>query len=86
MESLFKKLRREKPHGGLAPAAFFVGCLLMLAVYAALGWWPFGTGTVLTGDLRGLYVNYITDLWARSARSTAFFVPQKIDRPPAAML
>ena len=55
----------KKKYWPLTLAAFGGGCLLMAAVYFCLGWWPFGTGTVLTGDLRGLYVNYITDMWAR---------------------
>ena len=45
----------------------------MAAVYFCLGWWPFGTGTVLAGDLRGLYVNYITDMWARVKQGGFFF-------------
>ena len=45
----------------------------MAAVYFCLGWWPFGTGTVLTGDLRGLYVNYITDMWARVKQGGFFY-------------
>lgn len=57
----------------LTLAAFLGGCVLMAAVYAALGWWPFGTGTVLTGDLRGLYVNYITDMWTRVKEGGFFY-------------
>ena len=57
----------------LTLAAFGGGCLLMAAVYFCLGWWPFGTGTVLTGDLRGLYVNYITDMWARVKQGGFFY-------------
>ena len=45
----------------------------MAAVYFCLGWWPFGTGTVLTGDLRGLYVNHITDMWARVKEGGFFY-------------
>ena len=54
-------------------AAFGLGYLLMAAVYALLGWWPFGSGTVLTGDLRGLYVNYITDMWRRVQQGGFFY-------------
>lgn len=31
---------------------------VLLCVYAALGVWPFGTGSVLTGDLNGQYISY----------------------------
>lgn len=31
---------------------------LVLVLYARLGIWPFGDGTVLTGDLNGQYINY----------------------------
>ena len=63
----------KKKYWPLTLAAFGGGCLLMAAVYFCLGWWPFGTGTVLTGDLRGLYVNYITDMWARAKQDGFFY-------------
>lgn len=63
----------KKKYWPLTLAAFGGGCLLMAAVYFCLGWWPFGTGTVLTGDLRGLYVNYITDMWARVKQGGFFY-------------
>ena len=63
----------KKKYWPLTLAAFADGCLLMAAVYFCLGWWPFGTGTVLTGDLRGLYVNYITDMWARVKEGGFFY-------------
>ena len=63
----------KKKYWPLTLAAFGGGCLLMAAVYFCLGWWPFGTGTVLTGDLRGLYVNYITDMWARFKQGGFFY-------------
>ena len=63
----------KKKYRPLTLAAFAGGCLLMAAVYFCLGWWPFGTGTVLTGDLRGLYVNYITDMWARVKEGGFFY-------------
>ena len=31
---------------------------MMLGVFVLLGIWPFGDGTVLTGDLNGQYINY----------------------------
>mgnify|MGYP001140399782 CR=1 FL=1 len=63
----------KKKYWPLTLAAFGGGCLLMAAVYFCLGWWPFGTGTMLTGDLRGLYVNYITDMWARVKQGGFFY-------------
>lgn len=63
----------KKKYWPLTLAAFGGGCLLMAAVYFCLGWWPFGTGTVLTGDLRGLYVNHITDMWARVKQGGFFY-------------
>ena len=63
----------KKKYWPLTLAAFGGGCLLMAAVYFCLGWWPFGTDTVLTGDLRGLYVNYITDMWARVKQGGFFY-------------
>lgn len=45
--------------------AFALSLAVVLGAYALLGFLPFGDGTLLTGDLNGLYVNYITDLWRR---------------------
>ncbi len=44
---------------------FGTGVFLVLGVYLLLGAWPFGDATLLTGDLNGLYVAYITDLKRR---------------------
>ena len=63
----------KKTYWPLTLAAFGGDCLLMAVVYFCLGWWPFGSGTVLTGDLRGLYVNYITDMWARVKEGGFFY-------------
>ena len=63
----------KKKYRPLTLAALVGGCVLMAAVYFCLGWWPFGTGTVLTGDLRGLYVNYITDMWVRIKEGGFFY-------------
>lgn len=61
--------RRQRRNNALA---FGLSLLLVLAVYALLGFAPFGDGTLLTGDLNGLYVNYITDMWRR-VRQGGFF-------------
>ena len=45
----------------------------MLAAYFLLGYAPFGDDTILTGDLNGLYVNYITDMWRRVRARRLFF-------------
>ena len=45
--------------------AFLLSLGAVAAAYALLGFAPFGDGTMLTGDLNGLYVAYITDLWRR---------------------
>ena len=45
--------------------AFLLSLAVVLGAYALLGFLPFGDGTLLTGDLNGLYVNYITDMWRR---------------------
>ena len=47
--------------------AFLLSLAVVLGAYALLGFLPFGDGTLLTGDLNGLYVNYITDMWRRVA-------------------
>ena len=45
--------------------AFLLSLAVVLGAYALLGFLPFGDGTLLTGDLNGLYVNYIADMWRR---------------------
>ena len=62
----------KRKYWPLTLAAFGGGCLLMAAVYFCL-LVALGTGTVLTGDLRGLYVNYITDMWARVKQGGFFY-------------
>ena len=59
----------KKKYWPLTLAAFGGGCLLMAAVYFCLGWWPFGTGTVLTGDLRGLYKYTLSSAFTLPANS-----------------
>ena len=61
--------RRQRQNNALA---FAVSLAVVLAAYALLGFAPFGDGTLLTGDLNGLYVNYITDMWRR-VRQGGFF-------------
>ena len=61
--------RRQRRNNALA---FGLSLLLVLAVYALLGFAPFGDGTLLTGDLNGLYVNYITDMWRRVRQGGLF--------------
>lgn len=53
--------------------AFGLSLCVTLLAYALLGWWPFGDGTILTGDLNGLYVNYIADLWRRVRQGGLFY-------------
>lgn len=60
---------RQRQNVGLA---FGLSLLLVLAAYFLLGYAPFGDDTILTGDLNGLYVNYITDMWRR-VRAGGFF-------------
>ena len=64
----------RRPHDPESPCTAFrqnilLSFLLSLgavaAAYALLGFAPLGDGTMLTGDLNGLYVAYITDLWRR---------------------
>ena len=54
--------RRQRQNLALA---FVFSLAVVLGAYALLGFVPFGDDTLLTGDLNGLYVNYITDLWRR---------------------
>ena len=61
--------RRQRQNVG---AAFGLSLLLVLGAYFLLGFAPFGDDTILTGDLNGLYVNYITDMWRR-VREGGFF-------------
>ena len=54
--------RRQRQNLALA---FVFSLAVVLGAYALLGFVPLGDDTLLTGDLNGLYVNYITDLWRR---------------------
>ena len=58
--------------------AFALSLGLVAAAYALLGFVPFGDGTLLTGDLNGLYVNYITDLWRRVRQGGFFYSFSKL--------
>ena len=40
--------------------AFFIPVIIMTAVYAMLGIWPFGGNTVMTGDTTFQYVDYLS--------------------------
>ena len=55
--------RRQRQNLALA---FVFSLAVVVGAYALLGFVPFGDGTMLTGDLNGLYVNYITDFWRRA--------------------
>ncbi len=48
--------KTKKLHPAVLTA--LLACGMMLGVYIALGIWPFGDMTVLTGDLNAQYVNY----------------------------
>lgn len=58
--------------------AFGLSLLLVLGVYFLLGFAPFGDDTILTGDLNGLYVNYITDMWRRVRQGGLFYSFSKL--------
>ena len=67
METNIRRRQRQN-----VEAAFGLSLLLVLGAYFLLGFAPFGDDTILTGDLNGLYVNYITDMWRR-VREGGFF-------------
>ena len=58
--------------------AFGLSLLMVLGVYFLLGFAPFGDDTILTGDLNGLYVNYITDMWRRVRQGGLFYSFSKL--------
>ena len=58
--------------------SFGLGALLVLGIYLLLGFWPFGDGTMLTGDLNGLYVAYLADLKRRLAEGGFFYSFSKL--------
>lgn len=56
-----KKISRETQQKKVWPLlliTFFSAAVLCFALYAAVGMWPFGTTSVITGDLNGQYINY----------------------------
>ncbi len=53
--------------------SFFVGIGLVTVMYALLRFYPFGDGTLLTGDLNGQYVAYLADLKRRLAEGGFFY-------------
>ena len=40
-------------------AAFLLPAALLLAVYAAMGMWPFGDRTILASDMADQYVEFL---------------------------
>lgn len=48
----------RKKERALLPITFFSAIALCFALYAAIGMWPFGETSVITGDLNGQYINY----------------------------
>ena len=58
--------------------SFGLGAALVLCIYFVLGFWPFGDGTMLTGDLNGLYVAYLTDLKHRLTEGGFFYSFSKL--------
>lgn len=51
---------------------FALAMVLVGGIYLLLGFWPFGDGTMLTGDLNGQYVAYLADLKRRAAEGGFF--------------
>ena len=66
-ENLFRAQRKN------LAVSFAAGAALVLGAYLLLGFWPFGDGTMLTGDLNGLYVAYLTDLKRRLGEGGFFY-------------
>ena len=58
--------------------SFGLGAALVLGIYLVLGFWPFGDGTMLTGDLNGQYVAYLADLKGRLAEGGFFYSFSKL--------
>lgn len=58
--------------------SFGLGAALVLGIYLVLGFWPFGDGTMLTGDLNGQYVAYLADLKRRLAEGGFFYSFSKL--------
>lgn len=58
--------------------SFGLGAALVLRIYLVLGFWPFGDGTMLTGDLNGQYVAYLADLKGRLAEGGFFYSFSKL--------
>ena len=52
---------------------FALAAVLVGGIYLLLGFWPFGDGTMLTGDLNGQYVAYLADLKRRAAEGGFFY-------------
>lgn len=52
---------------------FALAMVLVGGIYLLLGFWPFGDGTMLTGDLNGQYVAYLADLKRRAAEGGFFY-------------
>ncbi|MDL2294411.1 YfhO family protein [Ruminococcaceae bacterium OttesenSCG-928-D13] len=49
-----------------------IAAAMMLAVYIMMGIWPFGDGSIVTGDLGGLYLNYFGHLKRALSGSAGF--------------
>lgn len=60
VQRLKAPLQRPRRRYTLYTALLATG--LMLALYLLLGVWPFGGGTIVTGDLGGLYINFYAHL------------------------
>ncbi len=60
-----RRAARGAPRQGKRVYVLYTALLatgMMLALYLLLGIWPFGGGTVVTGDLGGLYINFYAQL------------------------
>lgn len=52
----------KQPHRRYTLYTALIAAGMMLAIYIMLGVWPFGDGSIVTGDLGGLYLNYFGHL------------------------
>lgn len=70
LKQLNKSISTEKKNIAITVLLSFG---MMLALYALLGIYPFGDGTVLTGDLNGQYINYFSHYKRAFLGDSGFF-------------
>lgn len=68
-----KAIKREKFAVVYITASFFLPVIVMLAVYALLGIYPFGAKTILTIDLNNQYISYFAYLKEMLEGNHSFF-------------